>query len=119
MNLIFFLFLFTFFVAILACQLVRGDIPAVDLNGNQYEMSFRTVWNAFLGMYQILSSENWTQILYAATSFQDQYNVAWISAAFFILWFIIGNSKTRCGAITDKRRRVEHVYCCHCIDVME
>jgi voltage-dependent calcium channel len=91
-NLIFFLFLMTFFVGILACQLIRGDIPTFDLNGNQYEISFRTVWNSFLGMYQILSSENWTQILYAATSFQTQYHVAWISAAFLILWFIIGNN---------------------------
>jgi voltage-dependent calcium channel len=82
----------TFFVGILACQLIRGDIPTTDLNGNQYEISFRTVWNSFLGMYQILSSENWTTILYAATSFQTQYNVAWISAAFLMLWFMIGNN---------------------------
>ena len=88
-----FLFMITFLVAILACQLIRGDIPSVDLNGNQYEMSFRTVWNSFLGMYQILSSENWTQILYSATEFQTQYHVAWISATFFIAWFIVGNSK--------------------------
>jgi voltage-dependent calcium channel len=83
----------TFFVAILACQLVRGDIPSVDLNGNQYEISFRTIWNSFLGMYQILSSENWTQILYAATSFQTQYHIAWVSATFMIAWFMVGNSK--------------------------
>lgn len=84
----------TFLCAILACQLVRGDIPTVDLNGNEYEISFRTIWNSFLGMYQILSSENWTAILYAATSFQTQYHVAWISASFFILWFVVGNSET-------------------------
>ena len=93
MNLIFFLFMITFLVGILASQLVRGDIPSVSDSGNQNEISFRTVWNSFLGMYQILSSENWTSILYTTTSFQNQYNVAWISAAFFILWFIIGNSK--------------------------
>jgi len=87
-----FLFMITFFVAILACQLVRGEIPSIDLNGNQYDISFRTIWNSFLGMYQILSSENWTQILYAATSFQTQYHVAWISAMFFIAWFMVGNS---------------------------
>jgi hypothetical protein len=88
-----FLFMITFFVGILASQLVRGDIPTTDVNGTQYEISFRTIWNSFLGMYQILSSENWTGILYAATGHQTQYNVAWISAAFFILWFIIGNSE--------------------------
>ena len=84
----------TFFCAILACQLVRGDIPSVDpVTQQTHEISFRTVWNAFLGMYQILSSENWTVILYAATSYQTQYHVAWISAAFFVLWFIVGNSE--------------------------
>ena len=91
-NLIFFLFMITFFVAILACQLLRGDIPTTDLNGNQYEISFRTVWNAFLGMYQILSSENWTGILYPAQAFQLQYDVAWISAAFLIAWLFVGNN---------------------------
>lgn len=98
-----FLFMITFFCAILACQLVRGDIPTIDLNGNEYEMSFRTIWNAFLGMYQILSSENWTAILYSATSFQTQYHVAWISASFFILWFIVGNSKTTFTLATNMK----------------
>ena len=45
-------------------------------------------------MYQIVSSENWTKILYAATTFQTEYHVAWISAMFFILWFIVGNSSS-------------------------
>jgi len=82
----------TFFVAILACQLVRGDIPSMA-NGTQYEISFRTIWNSFLGMYQILSSENWTAILYATTNFQTEYHIAWISTMFFIAWFMVGNSK--------------------------
>jgi voltage-dependent calcium channel len=91
----------TFFVGILACQLVRGDIPTVDQLGNQYPMSFRTVWNSFLAMYQILSSENWTQILYAATEFQTQHHVAWISATFFIAWFIVGNSNVAFSSRAD------------------
>jgi len=43
-------------------------------------------------MYQILSSENWTSILYSTTSYQTQYHVAWVSATFLIAWFIVGNS---------------------------
>jgi voltage-dependent calcium channel len=91
-NLVMFLFMITFLLAILACQLVRGDIPSTA-NGTQYEISFRTIWNSFLGMYQILSSENWTVILYAATNFQTEYHIAWISTIFFTAWFMIGNSK--------------------------
>lgn len=105
----------TFFCAILACQLVRGDIPSVDpVTQRSNEISFRTIWNAFLGMYQILSSENWTTILYAATSYQTQYHVAWISAAFFVLWFIVGNSEFAFLGILISRCRFEFIYCCHC-----
>jgi hypothetical protein len=103
LNLILFIFSFTFLVGILGCQLIRGDIPTIDPNtGNQFEMSFRTVWNAFLGMYQILSSENWTVILYSATSYQTQYHVAWVSATFLIAWFIAGNSIPLDEDLTDK-----------------
>jgi voltage-dependent calcium channel len=53
-------------------------------------------------MYQIMSSENWTQILYAATEFQTQYHIAWISATFFIAWFIVANSELHFRSNTDR-----------------
>ena len=57
LNLILFVFLLTFLAAIFACQLFRGELPDT-LNNN-----FSTIYNSFLGMYQILSSENWTTML--------------------------------------------------------
>ncbi|KAF2154780.1 calcium channel-like protein subunit Cch1 [Myriangium duriaei CBS 260.36] len=90
-NLILFVFLLTFLAAIFASQLFRGEIPGQDASGNTIQTPFFSFWNSFLGMYQILSSENWTTMLYNATSYQVAYNNGWIGAAFLILWYILAN----------------------------
>ena len=89
LNLILFVFLLTFLAAIFATQLFRGELPEQDDNGNTVEVNFSTIYNSFLGMYQILSSENWTTILYDATRFTVHSHTSWIAATFFILWFIL------------------------------
>jgi len=89
LNLILFVFLLTFLAAIFASQLFRGEIPAQDDQGNTIEVTFADIYNSFLGMYQILSSENWTQIVYDVTRFTTHYGTAWIGATFFILWFTL------------------------------
>lgn len=92
LNLILFVWLFVFLAAILAAQMFRGSIPPVDPNtGNTIRVTFFSMWNSFLGMYQIFSSENWTVILYYVTNFDVYYNTAWIGAMFFVLWFILAN----------------------------
>jgi len=92
-NLLFFVVLLTFLCALFAVQIVRGDIPA-EFEGSTTPVSFHTIWNAFLGMYQIFSSENWTSLLYMATQVQAPFGVGWISAMFFVGWFILGNCKS-------------------------
>lgn len=89
LNLILFVFLLTFLAAIFAAQLFRGTIPPKDPNEMPIHITFSTIWNSFLGMYQILSSENWTILLYNVTQYNDQYNTAWMGAIFLILWFIL------------------------------
>ncbi|KAI5776754.1 Ion transport protein-domain-containing protein [Geopyxis carbonaria] len=89
-NLLFFVILLTFLCALFAVQIVRGDIPQ-EFDGETTPISFHTIFNAFLGMYQIFSSEGWTSILYMTTQVQAPYHIAWISAMFFIGWFILGN----------------------------
>ncbi|KAJ4523500.1 calcium channel protein [Exophiala dermatitidis] len=91
LNLILFVFLFAFLAAILASQLFRGDYPPVDPSGETIPVTFFDIWNSFLGMYQVFSSENWTELMYNATQFNLIWNTAWLSAIFFILWFIISN----------------------------
>lgn len=87
-NLMLFVFLMTFLVSILACQLFRGIMPT-HTDGNLNRISFFTLYNAFLGMYQILSSENWTDVLYNVTSHTHQYKTSWIGAGFLVGWFIL------------------------------
>lgn len=91
LNLIIFVFLITFLCAIFAVQIFRGDFPAKDNYSQVVRMSFANIYLSFLGMYQVLSSENWTILLYNATQFDDQWHTAWIGAMFFILWFILAN----------------------------
>ncbi|KAH7080347.1 calcium-channel protein CCH1 [Paraphoma chrysanthemicola] len=91
LNLILFVFLLTFLAAIFASQLFRGELPEEDADGNTVRVPFFDIYNSFLGMYQIFSSENWTTILYGVTGYQQKYGTAWIGASFCILWFIFAN----------------------------
>ncbi|EWC43991.1 hypothetical protein DRE_01343 [Drechslerella stenobrocha 248] len=90
-NLIFFVLLVTFLCSIFAVQLLRGNIPQNDEGGEEIRITFNNIWNSFLGMYQIFSSEGWTTILYTAQQYESEFHVGWISATFFILWFILAN----------------------------
>ncbi|KAF2842438.1 calcium channel-like protein subunit Cch1 [Patellaria atrata CBS 101060] len=91
LNLILFVFLLTFLAAIFAAQMFRGEIPPVNADGETIQVTFATIYNSFLGMYQVLSSENWTEILYNVTTFDVRHNTGWMGAAFFILWYILAN----------------------------
>jgi voltage-dependent calcium channel len=93
LNLIYFVFLLNWIAAILASQLFRGQVPALGIDGSQLNVTFFTIWNSFIGMYQVFSSENWTSIVYSVTAADVGFNTAWIGAAFFILWFILANCK--------------------------
>ena len=91
LNLIVFVFLLTFLAAILASQLFRGEFPQLDKAGTTNHITFFTIYNCWIGMYQILSSENWTILLYNAQQFDVRWSTAWLGAIFFIMWFILAN----------------------------
>ena len=91
LNLIVFVFLITFLTAIFAVQIFRGEFPPVDISGNTVRINFSNIYNSFLGMYQVLSSENWTILMYNATQYDLQWDTGWMGAAFFIIWFILAN----------------------------
>ena len=90
-NLMLFVFLITFLMSIFAVQLFRGELTQYDPYGEIIQMTFFTIYNAFLAMYQILSSEHWTIILYNITAYDARLKTAWIGAVFFIGWFILAN----------------------------
>ena len=91
LNLIVFVFLLTFLTAILASQMFRGEIPQTDNSSNTIRIQFFDVWNSFIGMYQVFSSENWTTLLYNVTQYDVQWDTAWLGAIFFIMWFVFAN----------------------------
>lgn len=94
LNLILFVFLLTFLASIFASQLFRGEIPEQS-DGEDTRVPFFNIYNSFLGMYQIFSSENWTTILYSVTSAQKEFGTAWIGASFCVMWFIFANRKSQ------------------------
>ncbi|TAQ88335.1 hypothetical protein B7494_g3339 [Chlorociboria aeruginascens] len=89
-NLMLFVFLITFLISIFAVQLFRGELPTENAQGS-IETTFFTIYNTFLGMYQVMSSENWTTLLYNITTYDNARNTAWIGAIFFIGWFTLSN----------------------------
>ena len=91
LNLIVFVFLVTFLTAIFAVQIFRGEFPSEDFAHESIHITFSDIYNAFIGMYQVLSSENWTSLMYFATQYELRWSTSWISATFFILWFILAN----------------------------
>lgn len=56
-----FLFMITFVVSLFAVQFLRGEIPA-EIEGDATPFSFYQVYNGFLGIYQVLTSEDWTNL---------------------------------------------------------
>lgn len=91
LNLIVFVFLITFLTAIFAVQIFRGEFPDKDFSDSEIRVTFSDIYNGFIGMYQVLSSENWTTLLYNSTYYQFRWGQAWIGATFFVLWFILAN----------------------------
>ncbi|KAG8763613.1 calcium channel protein [Ceratobasidium sp. 423] len=84
-NMVLFLILTNYIAALVAIQLVRGDLP------EDTEMNYSQITLGFIGMYQIFSSENWTDILYNATASEVQFKQAVIVAVFFCGWFFFAN----------------------------
>ena len=90
-NMILFLLLMVGLACLIAAQLFRGDIPQEDDEGESVEMNFKHIFNSFLAMYQIFSSENWTTILFSALSNEGQYRQAVIAGIFLCGWFLFAN----------------------------
>ncbi|WVO12615.1 hypothetical protein L204_100220 [Cryptococcus depauperatus] len=85
LNMVMFLFLINFLGALMAVQLFRGDLT----KGNT--VTFAQTYNSFLGMYQIFSSENWTDILYNVMGAERSYKQTAIAAIFICGWFLFAN----------------------------
>ncbi|WFD43180.1 calcium channel protein [Malassezia psittaci] len=90
-NMIAFLLMIIFTAALFSVQLFRGDIPDEDFEGNTQEMTWKQLFNGYLGVYQVFSSENWTDPLYNVLSTERLYHQSVISGIFLVGWFIFAN----------------------------
>lgn len=95
-NMILFLLMMVGLASLFAVQLFRGDIQQ-EADGESIEMNFKTIYNSFLAMYQIFSSENWTTVLYNALTAEGQYRQAVIAGIFLCAWFLFANCESYGG----------------------
>lgn len=84
-NMLLFLLLINYIAALVAIQLLRGDIPSSS------SPNFSGLWNSFLAMYQVFSSENWTTVLYVAAGAEISLGQTIIVTAFITLWLLFAN----------------------------
>ncbi len=84
-NMTLFLLMVNYLAALVAVQLLRGDYSADEA------INFGEIYNAFLGVYQVFSSEDWQSILYGATSVEGGLGQTVIVAIFFAGWLLFSN----------------------------
>ncbi|GAC97767.1 likely calcium channel [Pseudozyma hubeiensis SY62] len=90
LNMVLFLLLMVGLASLISTQLFRGDIPQ-ESEGQWTEMTFKHSFNSFLAMYQIFTSENWTDVLFSATSNEVEFKQAVIAGIFLSGWFLFAN----------------------------
>jgi voltage-dependent calcium channel len=86
-NMSLFLFLINYITALVGVQLLRGDVG----NDGQRFINWGEIYNSFLGVYQVFSSENWTDVLYDAASAEVDLRQTTVVVLFLVGWFFIAN----------------------------
>ncbi|KAH9931746.1 Ion transport protein-domain-containing protein [Amylocystis lapponica] len=84
-NMTLFLLLINFVAALVGVQLLRGDVP----QGNFIDWG--QVYNAFLAVYQVFSSENWTDVLYNSAQAEVALRQAPVVILFISIWMFFAN----------------------------
>ncbi|OCH86932.1 hypothetical protein OBBRIDRAFT_890152 [Obba rivulosa] len=84
-NMSLFLILINFIAALVAVQLLRGDVQKGDF------IDFGQIFNSFLAVYQVFSSENWTNVLYGAAEPEIPLRQAVIVILFVAGWMFFAN----------------------------
>ncbi|KAG2356552.1 Ion transport protein-domain-containing protein, partial [Suillus spraguei] len=88
-NMTLFLLIVNLLAALVCVELIRGDMS--DL----ITLNFGQLWNSFLAVYQIFSSENWTNVLYSAAAAEIPLGQAVIVIVFLCSWLIFANCKSQ------------------------
>ncbi|KAG0090940.1 calcium channel protein [Podila epicladia] len=85
LNLIFFIAMFLGVVSVMAGLLFR------EIVDEQKSMNFSDFYVSYLGMYQVFSGENWTDILYSVMSAEIKWNQVVIATVFIIAFYSFAN----------------------------
>jgi hypothetical protein len=83
--------LVNFLAALVGIQLIQGDMSGT------ITMNFSQLFNSFLAVYQIFSSENWTTVLYNATDAELNLGQAIIVGTFLSCWLLFANCTCFCS----------------------
>ncbi|EKM51356.1 uncharacterized protein PHACADRAFT_263446 [Phanerochaete carnosa HHB-10118-sp] len=86
-NMSLFLLMINYITALVGIQLLRGDIQQ---DGSRF-IDWGEVFNSFLGVYQIFSSENWTNVLYDAATAEVPLRESAVVVLFICGWFFFAN----------------------------
>lgn len=84
-NMSLFLILVNYIAALVAVQLLRGDFDEGT------SVNFGQLFNSFLAVYQVFSSENWTNVLYGAATAESQLGQTVIVVIFISGWMLFAN----------------------------
>lgn len=71
-----------------AVQLLRGRVPE-ELDDDTVYWSFYQIYNAFLAVYIVFTSEGWIDIMFPAVI--STGSQGWIAAIFLAGWFLLAN----------------------------
>jgi hypothetical protein len=86
-NMFIFLLFMNALSALISVQLLRPDLPASDT------ITFLNLFNAFLGVYQVFSSENWTDVLYGAMEAELPLGQTVLMAIYITIWMFFANCR--------------------------
>ncbi len=87
LNMTLFLILINYIAALVSVQLLRGDYDSDEA------ANFANLFNAFLNVYQVFSSENWTNVLYGAVTAEDALGQTVVVVIFICAWMLFANCK--------------------------
>jgi hypothetical protein len=95
-NMTLFLLLVNYIASLASVQILRGDLA-----GSQ-AMNFGQLFTAFLAIYQISSSENWTNVLYSAATAEITLGQTVIIATFLTCWLLFANCMLPTSRLVSK-----------------
>jgi voltage-dependent calcium channel len=84
-NMALFLIIVNYIAALVAVQLLRGDFTSNE------QVNFGQVWNSFLAMYQVFSSENWPTVMYGSATTEIPLGQVVFTLIFVSGWFLFAN----------------------------